>query len=564
MWACTTPAPVTPTDTTPPTPTSEAETPTEKPTPLPTQSLSRWAPSDDFRDIGEDRTGAVFGNRRIVIKGAEATVIDSKPVDDLGRPQRIPEPLGGGYLFVGEQTVRFSTRFDGPLDTIASLAASRDMLEIGVGHGQILVSGEKNPPELHALPGGKKLPLPVPGTRHLFASPKGGVALVTEKGELYFSLGKGKPFKLLVSSGVERLAYDGKGIVVESKQKTERIDANGKLVARPDEPGMVVGDNLAAFMDPFPDMSQPPPERSPIERLVAPLVIAMNDDVALTMSGDDLVVLDGHTGKQLELKKQAFPGHTNCFPVRGGVPAFIGCNGQKEMALFRIDAADKPFVLEKKFKGVYTQDFGEPSADEPLALPRRCDGSVSPGTLCVRQKDATWKELPKVPDPQKLLAKVPMFIHVAASADGSAYAFGWLDGGGDLVIVDSKQNKVRRIAKTSFPKALADGIRWDALGIVDGKLRFLIGTSKRDTTPGILEIRADDSVDGKEMKGRLAGAGKRALHVTERGTLEETLDAGVTFHDVPLPPGGAPDTGPISCFETGCTVGPWHRVGWGP
>lgn len=564
MWACAPATPVTPTDTPRPTPSDETEPPSPAPARLPTQSLSRYVPSSEFKDIGEGRTGAVLSNRRILIEGARASVIDAQSIDDLGRPQRIPESLGGGYLFVGKQTVRFSPRFDGSLDTIANVSTPKDMLEIGFGHGQILVSGEPNRPELHALPGGKKLPLPFPGTQQMFASPKGEVALVTNKGELHFSPGKGKPFKKLASSGVERLAYDGKGIVVQSGQKDERIDSSGRLVARPNEPGMVVADNLAAFTDPFPDMSASAPETPDVERLVAPLVVSMNEDVALAVREQDLLVLDGHSGKQIELKKQAFPGQTNCFPIRGGTPAFIGCNGPKEMALFRIDAIDEPFVLEKKFKGVYTHDFGEPAADAPLALARRCDGSVSPGTLCVRQKDATWKEPPKSADPAKLLAKVPSFIHVAASADGSAYAFGWLDGGGDLVVVDSKQKKVRRISKTSVPKWAENGIRWQALSIVDGKLRFLIQTSKGGNTPGILEIRADDSVDAKQLKGRLAAVDTRALLITDRGTIEETLDAGVTFHDVPLPPGGAPNSGPFACFETGCTVGPWQRVGWGP
>lgn len=561
--ACGTPTPVTPTETTSPT-VAPDPSPTEPvPAPSSPQSLSRYVPSDDFRDIGDDRTGAVLSNRRIVIKRAEATVIDPKPIDDLGSPHRIPEVFGGGYVFVGKRTVRFTRAFDGALDTIASVTPKKDEpLEIGFGHGSILVKAAPNPAELHALPGGKKLSLPVPGTTQMFASPKGGVALVANKGELYFSPAKGASFKKLASSGVEQLAYDGKGIVVHFANKVERIDAKGRLVPRPDEPGMVVADNLAAFVDPWPDFSGPPPQRSDAERLLDPLVVLVDDDIAIAANEQDLVVLDAHTGKQKE-KKQAFPGQTNCFPIRGGTPAFVGCNGQTEMSLFRIDAIDRPVVLEKKFKGVYTQDFGEPSADAPLVLAKRCDGSNSPGTFCVRQKDATWKELPKPADPAKILGKLPFLIHVAAASDGSAYAFGWLDGNGDLVVIDSKQKKVRRIATSSIPKWAAGGIRWQALAIVDGKLRFFI-QAKGAPTSGILELSPDDRIDAKQLKGRLAPIGKRALFITDHGTLEETLDAGATFHEVPLPPGGAPDGGMFHCVETGCSVGPWRRVGWGP
>jgi hypothetical protein len=280
------------------------------------------------------------------------------------------------------------------------------------------------------------------------------------------------------------------------------------------------------------------------------------------VSEQELVVLDAHTGAQKQ-KKQAFSGQANCFPIRGGTPAFVGCNGQTEMSLFRIDGVDEPVVLERKFKGVYTQDFGEPTADEPLALAKRCDGSNSPGTFCVRQNDGTWKELPKPADPGKLLGKLPFLAHVATASDGSAYAFGWLDGNGDLVVIDSKQKKVRRVAKSKIPSWAASGIRWQALSIVEDKLRFFI-QGKGVETIGILEIRPDDSLDAKQMKGRLAAIGKRALLITDHGTLEETLDAGVTFHEVPLPPGGAPESGTFQCVETGCSVGPWKRVGWGP
>jgi len=271
-------------------------------------------------------------------------------------------------------------------------------------------------------------------------------------------------------------------------------------------------------------------------------------------------VLDARNGKVVRRHSAAFEGHENCFPIRGGTPAFIGCNDPGAMTLLRVDASDAKPVVERSFKGVYTQDFGEPPEQAPLALAKRCDGSSEVGALCVRREEKTWKQLPQPADPQKLMAQIPFIVHVAASEDGFAYAFGWLGGGGDLVVVDSRANKVRRIDKGSLPKWASEGIRWGALGIEDGTLRFLIAGD----SPGVLEIRADDSIQAERLQGRMASVGSRALLITAQGGLRETLDGGRSFHDVAPPPGGAPDSGFFRCVAAGCSLGPWHRVGWGP
>jgi hypothetical protein len=504
----------------------------------------------------------VVSDRRIVIQKGQATVLDPDPIEDLGHPYTIPAALGGGVLFLGDRTLRFARAFDAGIVFIASSPKGTTTFNVGVGYGQVLVRSEPKPAVLHDLTTGKAATPPVTGASQLFGTPRGLVVLVTDKGELYASVKQGAGFKRL-RSGVERLAYDGKGVVVYSKQRIERVDFEGRLSLRADEPGMTVGDNVDAFVDPWPDFSKPPPEPPDAERLLEPLVARMTEERAFEVREQDLLVLDTKSGKLIQEHKGYFAGHSNCFPIRGGTPSFVGCNGQLEMTLFRIESADAKPVAERTFKGVFTQDFGDPQADAPLALAKRCDGSPAAGAFCVRQNDGKWKELQKPADPHKLLAKVPFIVHVAAASDGSAYAFGWLDGNGDLVVVDARQKKVRRIQRSSIPRWAVEGIRWDALSLRGGVLRFLISADDK-RTPGVLEIRADDSVDAKELPGRMASSGSRALLVTEKGTLEETLDAGVSFHAVASPPGGLPTSGLFRCVETGCTLGPWQRVGWGP
>ncbi len=539
-----------------------SSSPTAPSAPLPSQSLSRWVPSVGFADIGGDKRGAVVSDRRIVIERDRATVLDASPIEDLGRAHPIPETLGGGVLFLGSKSAHFASSFEAPLSRIFDSSGQKSPgLVVGIGHKQLFVHAPPSPPVLYALPSGKQLPLPVPGTIQLFGTPKGLVALVTDKGELYASLSTGAPFKKLLGSDVERLAYDGKGIVVGSKQRDDRLGFDGRLSPRPNEPGMIVSDNVDALVDPWPDFSKAPPEDPPVDRLLEPLVVAMSDDIALSVHEKDLVLLDAHDGKPIETKSDFFHGHENCFPIRGGTPAFVGCNDKAEMALFRIDSPSAKPVIERTFRGVFTQDFGEPSPDAPLALAKRCDGSAAPGALCLRSDDGKWTELPKPSGPPKLLGQIGFIVHVAAAKKNFVFAFGWAQMSGDLIVIDGHAKKVRRIAKSAIPAWASHGIRWDALSIHEGVLRFLI---EGDESTGVLELRPNDEIVAESLSGRLRANGARALLVAKDGTMKETLDAGKTFHDIVPPPGGAPQSGFFRCVETGCSLGPWHRVGFGP
>jgi len=534
--------------------TPEPAAPVEPPL---TQKLSRWVAGDAFRDIGGGVRAAVVGGRRITITGTDASVLDRQPIDDLGRPHRIPEALGSGWLFLGETHVRFATSFDAAPKLVTRVA--RGPLRVGVGRGQVLVDAPPDPPSVYSLAEQKKLPAPVPGVRQLFGTPQGLVAAVDDKGKLWVSTHAGTPFKELSPGPIEHLGYDGKGIVVESRSGSQRIGPSGALTPRPDEPGLTVSDNVDAFQQPWPDLSKPPPPRSPVDRLLEPLVVQLDDRSALAVEGHSLLVLDAKTGKVVREQASAFAGHENCFPIRGGVPAFVGCNDSNAMALFRVDSSSASPTLERSFKGVYSQDFGEPANDAPLALAKRCDGSAAPGVLCIRSADGKWSETPKPADPGKLLARVPFLVHVAASADGEAYAFGWLDGNGPLVILDATAKKVRSVERAELPGWAAEGIRWDALSIRDSTLHFLISGDE----PGVLEIGKGDEVRARRLQGRMASAGARALLVADDGSVQETLDAGATFNEVAAPPGGAPKSGLFRCVATGCSVGPWSRVGWG-
>ncbi len=513
-----------------------------------------YLPSCSFIDLGDGRIGAVVAGRRIAITQGETSLIDTTPLTHLGGPCRIPDVLGGGWLFLGRGAARWAEHFDAPLHLVAEFHWGD--ARIGVGHAQLFINAPPDPPALYSLPGGKRLALPVEGVVDLFGSPEGVVAVLNGNGEVFVSTSEGAPFQKLPTEGIEYLAYDGVGILARSRDRTERIDAEGRL-SRPTEVGPVVDSvNTFAFSDLRPAHLRPRRPCSVADRLLGGLTVTLGADRALAVSGADLLVLDAKTGAVETTHPGVFAGHHNCFPLRGGLPAFIGCNDQQRMALFRIDTPASRPVLERTIEGVYTMHFGDAGADAPLALARRCNGQEHPGALCIRRRDGTWVDLPIPADPEGLTTRTHHAVPVS-SVDGSVYSFVWLEGSVDLVIVDPLGGRVRRIERGSLPEST---VRLDSLTTEDGTLRLLVSGE----TPGVLEIRTDDTIQFRQLRGRLSNFGERAVLITEHQELRETFDGGATFHDVSPPPGGMPGGESFRCVATGCSFGPWHRVGWGP
>jgi hypothetical protein len=523
-------------------------------------ATAHYVPGERFRDLGDGRRAAVSGERRLVLKEGGVTAIDVAPVDDLGRPHRIPDALGGGWLFVGEHTVCFARDYGGALTRIATMANTFEKTTVGIGYRSVLLGGNATP-TLYELPSAKPIARSPPGLVELFGTSQGLVAALTSRGELYLSASAGAPWQKLDAPRVQSLGFDGKGIVADTDRGRFRLTLDGKLGPRPEEPGFVEDSNLDAFEDVF-TYPFKPLEPSDAGRLTDVFTRRMTADTALALKGSDLLFLDGASGRTTQTVVGAFSGHENCFIVRGGVPSFVGCN-EDEFRLFRVDAAGRAPVLELSIKGVDTADFGEPAPETPLAYPCRCDGRREKGASCLREGEGAWTNVAPPADPDGLLERVPWMVHIEASADGRVFEFGWLDGSNDLVIVDHGAGRVRRIPVGSLPAWAAGGIDWEALTIESGTLRFLISSGR--ARPGVIEIGGDDSVHAQLFDGQFSAVGSRALQLTSEGKLLETLDAGHTFHEVEPPPGGVPRPAvdDFGCREAGCILGPWYRAGWG-
>ena len=526
------------------------------------RTATRWAAGEGIRPLGDGTRGAVIANRRVSFVGNKVILIDAQAIDNLGSPYALPAALGAGYLFVGKGSVRFAPSFSGNLTTIATGPYDQFHWNVSVGRNCILVKSGTSPAQLFELPTGKPLPLSPPGLSELFGTPQGMVAARVQ-GTLYVSMSKEEPrWKLLESPPVTSLGYDGKGIVVETARGTFRLGLDGKLKPKPDETGMTVTASVEALVEPFPDVTQPPPEPTDIERLVDPFSRLMDERVAVTIKDGTLLFLDSSTGRVIRSVANAFGGRENCYLIRGGRPSFAGCNGDA-MSLFRIDSDTLKPTIERSIKGIYPDSFGKPEASAPLVFAGRCDGARDKVTFCIRESAEHWKEL-SLPDiARQQVNPVENLIHVAASKEGSPYAFGWVDNTDILVIIDGATRTVRQV-HTGGPEHPTVFVDWDSVTIESGTIRFLASFKLGEGQAPISDIFANNTVHVDRLTGAFAPVGPRALRVTPDGKLLETLDAGKSFREIEPPPGGVPDVreSVFGCYETGCIVGPWYRVGW--
>ena len=522
---------------------------------VPEDPAVHYLPGHAFHAIGGQRSAAVVGNVRVTLDGRGAHAVDTARVADLGRFATLPETLGGGVLFVGDRTVRFAPKFDGALVEVAQVPD----VEVGIGYRSVFVRSRtaKTAPRLFDLPSGKEIPMPVPALVSLYGTPSGLVGAFDEKGALFVARGKNK-WRRVAGPPVTLLRYDGVGLVVTTDKGDYEVELDDKLSPHPMKAGlMVVADNLFAFspLPTGPDSLPPVPEG---ERLVSPFSRTLGDgSLTFAVSDEGLAVYDTKSNKVVRTSTAAFGGRKSCFPIRGGTPVYVGCNTEGEMTLFRIDdGASEPKIV-RTFRGIYTQDFGSPPNETPLALAANCAGEQEPGAFCL-EKNGTFVDEKLPPAEATKLARMGHMVHVAASPDGEAMSFGWEDGNGPLVVADLARKIVRRFPREKLLPKVTEGIRWDATSIRKGHVRFFLAEGK------ILDIAPDDTTTLEPLGNAVAVASfhEKALQATTDGRLRETQDGGKTWIEVTRPPGGLGEDLRMICWEGGCELGAFFRVGW--
>ncbi|MEZ4225899.1 MAG: hypothetical protein R3B13_33435 [Polyangiaceae bacterium] len=512
-----------------------------------------------FVQVDDKLRGTVSGRRRVLWDGSSARLVDAEPVPRLGRATRIPDALGGGFVFVDSYRIYFAREFDGPLVSIAESDAPTGV-EVGVGRSELLVAWG-NDYRIYSLPSGEPAP-PLPfRIRRLFGTAAGLVVAVDSKGKLRTSTPAAPKWKTHMTEAVSQLFHDDGGVVVETRSVSLRVADDGRLTPLKERPPGGTYDNLDLFTV----------SNSDVSRLLTYSSAPLSRDVAWSSMGGDVTFFDPRTGKQIS----NFPGSVraagSCSAFFGGNPSFLGCNVSNSkdgwFEIHRIEGPGKP-VLERTFKQIFSLDFANPSDGVPPTFLGKCDGTRVGNTLCTRARDGNWREVP-IEDPLGLLRSAGAILGATVSAAGEPYV---LRAGpsSSLLIFDGKLGRIRIVRREAIPDWAAYGLlQPPQLGLTlplpvtveRGVIRAVVrGMVHRAMGPGVLEIHEDDSVKGTAFDGFITGTGSHVLHMQD-GALRESIDGGKTFRSVPPSPAPAQGDGAF-CYPLGCWMGPWVRAGW--
>jgi hypothetical protein len=501
----------------------------------------RFAPLPDGRRI------AIHAGRRVILEGETTKIVDAAPVDDLEQVLHLTDPFGGGYLFLGSHTVRFSPAVDGPLIEVATVQPGSN-LDVGVGWSQVLVKSARDKPAMHDLASGRVVAPPVPGLVQLLAHPSGYVVARTSAGALFVSKDRG-PFKRVKAPPAKSLIFDGQTPLAEMDVGYLGVAATGE--ASPAEACggcTIIASSAHTFLDPYPVHSQL--QEKP-EEIVA-FAPRFDDATPIRVSGRNVEIFDGATGARVKVWKKAFDVAASCRLVREGKPSFVACLAQPTV-VYRLDALEAPPVEEIRVRSLpFSEEVGN-SRDTvrfPLAFPGACDARPGFRGFCARKAGA-WVDVPSPPDPGGLLDQVRLVAKIATSKDGDPLLFAYLrHETDDVTIFDGANGRIRKVRLEGAASS------WSSKEIdVDGEVIRVLGADDE------LHIGPDDVARTKKRDRRIAVHGKRGLRSNPDGTLVETDDGGRTWHPVDPPPDRLP-LDRVRCGSGGCEVGPWLRLGW--
>ncbi len=523
-----------------------------------------------FRTLGDQRLVGTSHGRRVVVDHGAIRVIDQAPIEALGVTYAVPEPLGGGFLFVSDTSVRFAPSFEAEPTLIASCLARAlggDTIVLGIGHSSIqLQRCGKDGPRVVTLPTGKPADPPVADLAELFATPSGMVGARTDQGRIYLAETAGAPWKLLAIESVERLelvrlyredgSYAPWQLSIASGVREQVISEDGELEPVASAvPRDATSDALAPLAGP-----------SPFQPLLEFDAQLMSPGQGVVRQGRDLVFFDAWGGSTTTRLTNALPG-PECYFHRGGTPSLILCPGPNPAApvasVFAIPRWGAALQQLESFPA-YLSKLSEPAVGHALVFAGRCDGAARKGVFCVLVSDKQWKEFSLPAELLRQLLDVEPAVLAIASPDGDHVLAVARSSNQHWVVTDAGQGTLFRLAKDDIPEFVD---RWDCATLTSTSLRVLVGgDSIRDVPtkwpePGMVEIGFDGKATATRLQGQLRCRGGRALQLLPDGSLRETLDGGRSFHAVAPPPGGASRL--ERCTDTGCTIDSFFRVGWG-
>jgi hypothetical protein len=483
----------------------------------------------------------VGGGRAIWDQGKLGPISDA--TSQLDGVMAIDAPLGGGFVFLGDAGIFWSGTFDGPLQKLsgAEAAFSGRVAPHAVLCGTVLVGTDGKP--IRGAP---------ENVTELYANRRRGFAIaVTSTGVASLS-SDGAHWRVLKLGHVSSAYEESDTLTVLQDSKALRVSADGKVtpVTLTDEERLAL--QLVSIMRPVTD---DPFEGVFIEGLWQPTGRAA-DEWFKVLASRDIVVTHAGSGVAQKIGTASDDG---CYAVTYERPLVVCIDVGKRLRVFHVDVGTGALELEKDVvvKSGVAARIGDAPGTFPttLFITATCSGDGAHG-YCVRDEQGGWRDLPASTATSGMLLPFPGEVLSLTDAGG-----GWeLRSPVSLVRTVSaddvaRMNKEVGAAASTGVLRTANGI--DMLYAPDPMKPVTDAVSFALHVP--FDPRAQPSVS--RVSGVVATAGLHGLRL-DGAKLFETDDGGSSFYEVPLPPGGLRDLGGAMCWNAGCVVGPWARVGW--
>jgi hypothetical protein len=519
--------------------------------------------------LGERRAGLLDDGRRFVFQNQKLVTVDAEAARRrLERVTAIDPKLGGGFVFAGQDGLFFADAFDGAL---RQLSPTDQPFEIAPS--SLFLGGAT----LVATRDGKPIAGAPAGLEHVVSHPAGFAIARTSASagppKAWFTT-DGRAWRELRVGKFREAVADGDALLVLADGGAVRVARDGKVSAAgitDDEAGMrVLASQLQsgesqAVEDGF--------EGALIDAAFARTGRADDEWFGIRHRRVVRVRARAHEVTPLGPEIAGAADGLCSASTLDGAPHVLCFKLGKRLDIHRVDLATGALTLEHSLvvKSGFARHIGSVNSMFPatLMVMATCDGDATTGAVCVRDDRGAWATFP-APDPKETMLAFPgELLLVSEQPDGSL-----------------ELKRAGRPERHVFPPAEITAMR-SALGVTatpgKGQMPPVVNAGYLRTAEGVrnfnvpnpfapitkaVSYAVDLSLEGRSppsvtsVEGVVAVAGMQGLRLAN-GKLWETNDGWKTWYEVEPPPTGAPrDLGGAMCFEAGCVVGPWARVGW--
>ena len=520
--------------------------------------------------------GLVVDKTRIVVGRGEPRLGEGVTEEAIAGAARIPQRLGGGFLFWTESSLYRSGSFEGVLEPIAK--TPDPIVNISFAPKFLLVRSRNGERWALGLPKGERVALDPLGAVDVEGLDDGRALAFDDQGLALSSTDGGAHWvdvtTQLKNTPVRVAVVDDEIWFFENNNTATRLEPDGQLSFFDKEPAP----KTQILRTPDPRWRG---QDAPL-RTVFRAGASIDESTALVVEQGDLVRVDVHTGEITSVVSGKLPPESSCEAVPTPNDVLFACivhtsstpGLNSAFVVSHTLAYDTP-VVEQTFAGggaFWASDDGG------LAYAGPCNGTTpGPQGVCVRQPGGSWQDVDLStlsgdagPTDVTLQRWVPR-------GDGRAVAI-LLDPApqmfdprtGALVAIDpSARDALSPQSYGTTARArrrIMQPYRNAAMGrvSVDSSWSFSPTGSLRGWSAigGAIEISDDGKVTRSPYTFEIVSSGPNGLGRTDDGRTYQSADHGASWTEVAAPPSGAAAGDLRGCSSAGCDLGGFYRVGW--